>query len=108
MDKKHFTQAVQVLRQNTEKKEFIQSVDLIINFKGLDLKREDHKINTFIVLPFSRGKKIITTALVGNELSTKAKTVCDNIILFDQFKTLEKGKIKKLAETSTFFVAQAN
>ena len=108
MDKKHFTQAVQVLRQNTEKKQFAQSIDLIINFKGLDLKREDHKVNTFIVLPFSRGKQIITTALVGNDLSTKAKAVCNNVILAEQFKTLEKGKIKKLAETTTFFIAQAN
>ncbi len=108
MDKKHFAQGIQVLRQHTEKKEFSQSVDLIINFKGLDLKREEHKINTFIVLPFSRGKTIITTALVSNDLSTKAKAACNNVILADQFKTLEKGKIKKLAETTTFFIAQAN
>ncbi len=107
MDKKHFAQAMQVLRQNTEKKEFTQSVDIIMNFKGLDPKREDHKINTFIVLPFSRGKPIRTTALVGHELSTKAKAVCNEVVQVEQFKTLEKNKIKKLAETTTFFIAQS-
>lgn len=107
MDKKHFAQAVQVLRQNTEKKEFTQSVDIIMNFKGLDPKREDHKVNTFIVLPFSRGKPIRTTALVGHELSTKAKAVCNEVVQVEQFKALEKNKIKKLAETTTFFIAQS-
>ncbi len=107
MDKKHFTQGVQVLRQNTEKKKFTQSVEIIINFKGLDPKREDHKINTFLTLPFSRGKQITTTALVGNDLSTKAKAVCNNVVQVEQFKTLEKSKIKKLAETTTFFLAQS-
>ena len=107
MDKKHFAQAVQVLRQNTEKKEFVQSIDIIMNFKGLDPKREDHKVNAFIVLPFSRGKPIRTTALVGHELSTKAKAVCNEVVQVEQFKTLEKSKIKKLAETTTFFIAQS-
>ncbi|HLC72393.1 MAG TPA: hypothetical protein VJH37_02310 [Candidatus Nanoarchaeia archaeon] len=107
MDKKHFAQAIQVLRQNTEKKEFTQSVDIIMNFKGLDPKREDHKVNAFIVLPFSRGKTITTTALVGHELSTKAKAVCNEVVQVEQFKTLEKNKIKKLAETTTFFIAQS-
>ncbi len=107
MDKKHFTQGVQVLRANAEKKEFVQSIEVIINFKGLDPKREDHKISTFLTLPFSRGKTITTTALVGHELSTKAKAVCNEVIQVEQFKTLEKSKIKKLAETTTFFLAQS-
>ena len=107
MEKKQFAQAVQLLKSSAEKKAFTQSVDLIINFKGLDLKKEDHKINTFIVLPFSRGRQIVTTALVGNELSTKAKASCNHVVQAEQFKALEKGKIKKLAETTTFFIAQS-
>lgn len=107
MDKKHFAQAVQVVKQNSEKKNFLQSIDLIINLKNIDLKKEDQKINTFLTLPFSLGKQIKTTALVGNELSTKAKAVCNTVILLDQFKTLDKHKIKKVAETTDYFIAQS-
>ena len=107
MDKKHFTQAVQLLKSSAEKKAFTQSIDIIINLKNIDLKKEDQKVNTFLTLPYPLGKQITTTALVGNELSTKAKAVCNHVILVDQFKTLDKKAIKKLAESTDFFIAQA-
>ena len=108
MDKKAFTEALQHVRSATKKRKFTQTVDLIINLKGLDLKKEDQRVLSFVKLPFTRGKKVRVTALVDKELSTKAKEVCDTVILKDEFPTADKKFIKQLTSKTDFFVAQAN
>ncbi|MEK6840243.1 MAG: hypothetical protein AABX72_04835 [Nanoarchaeota archaeon] len=108
MDKNDILQSIQEARKNAKKRKFVQTVDFILNFKGLDLKKETDRINTYVALPYERGKKIRVTALVGPELSTKAKAVCDNIVTSDTFKTIEKKAVKKLASQSDFFIAQSN
>lgn len=107
MDKKDITKAIQQARENSKKRKFAQSFDLIFNLRQLDLKKETDKVNSFITLPFSIGKKITTTALVGPELSTKAKESCTNVIPVEHFKIIEKKKIKKLSQETDFFIAQA-
>lgn len=108
MDKKDVLQGIQEARKNAKKRNFVQTVDLIVNLKDLDLKKETDRVNTYASLPHDRGKKIRVTALVGQELSVKAKTACDHVILSDAFKTIEKKEVKKLASASDFFIAQAN
>lgn len=108
MDKKEILETITKLRASSKKRKFQQTFDLIINLKGLDLKKEDQKILTFLKLPHTKGKKVKVTALVGKELSTKAKEACDNVILKDNFRSLEKKEIKKIASKTDFFIAQAN
>ena len=108
MDKKDITKAIQQARENSKKRKFAQSFDLIFSLRQLDLKKETDKVNNFITLPFSIGKKMNITALVGPELSTKAKEFCANVIPAEHFKITEKKKIKKLSQETDFFIAQAN
>ena len=108
MDNKDILQSIQEARKNSKKRNFAQTFDFVINLKNLDLKKETDRINTYVVLPYERGKKIKVTALVGQELSVKAKAICDNIILNENFKTIEKKAVKKLASESDFFIAQSN
>ena len=108
MDNKDILQSIQEARKNSKKRNFAQTFDLIINLKNLDIKKETDRINTYAVLPHERGKKIKVTALVGQELSVKAKASCDNIILNENFKTTDKKVIKKMASESDFFIAQSN
>ncbi|MEK6861190.1 MAG: hypothetical protein AABY07_04405, partial [Nanoarchaeota archaeon] len=70
-------------------------------------KREDKKDNTLLIHPCSLGKKVKTTALVGQELIAKAK-VCDKTVVLDDFKKQDKKALKKLAEETDYFIAQAN
>ena len=108
MDKKDITKAIQQARENSKKRKFAQSFDLIFSLRQLDLKKETDKVNNFITLPLSIGKKMNITALVGPELSTKAKEFCANVIQVEHFKITEKKKIKKLSQETDFFIAQAN
>jgi len=108
MDKKQATETLKVIKENSTKRNFKQSIDLIVNLKGLDLKKPEHNVNIPVALHYSRGKKLKICALVGPELLSQAKEVCDNAISVDDFgKYTDKRKIKKLATEYDFFVAQA-
>ncbi len=107
MDKKTILNALQRTRENAAKRKFVQSFDLIFNLRQLDLKKETDKVNAFIAVPYALGKKITTTALVGPELSIKAKEACSHVVLSEEFKTIDKKKVKKLARETDFFIAQA-
>lgn len=108
MDKNNVLKAITELKKNSKKREFKQTYDIIINLKELNLKKPEENVNDFLVLPFPRGKKVRTCALVGNELVTKAKAVCNQVIHKDDFEDYDKKSIKKLARNTDFFIAQAN
>jgi len=109
MDKEQIQAALTKAKDISEKRNFKQSFDLIINLRGLDLKKQEHQIDTFITLPHSRGKKVKVCALVGAELEEQAKDIFDSTILSDNFERYkDKKEIKKIANNFDFFVAQAN
>jgi large subunit ribosomal protein L1 len=109
MDKELIANTLKKLKENSPKKNFKQSVDLIINLKGLDLKKAEHNVNMFVTLQHDTGKKVSVCALVGPELESKAKEVCEEIVLSDQFERFKgKAEVKKLANKHDFFIAQAS
>ena len=108
MNDKEVLEALEKLRKISKKRNFNQSIDIVITLKNLNLKKPEENINTFISLPHSKGKKARICALVGKELAPKAKEVCDNIILKEDFSKYDKKAIKKLAKDIDFFIAQAD
>ena len=108
MEKKDIVSFIESLRQETPKRKFSQSIDLVVNLKNLNLKKEEDRVNSFISLPHDRGKKVRITALVGPELESKAKKNCDHVFTEEQFSKLDKKAIKKLAAETDYFIAQAN
>ncbi len=109
MDEKKLREAIEQLKKE-EKKKFKQSVDLIINFKGIDLKKPEHNLNYYQPLAKPRSNKIKICALVGPESYEDAKANCDMAILQEEFaKYQENPKLaKKLAGSYDYFIAQAN
>jgi len=109
MDKELIANTLKKLKENSPKKNFKQSIDLIINLRGLDLKKPDHNINAFVTLHHDNGKKISVCALVDADMESKAKEACDEVILSGQFARFKaKAEIKKLANKHDFFIAQAS
>lgn len=89
--------AVKELRDD-KKRKFVQTVDLIINLKDFDVRKQG--INTFIKVPNPTEKKI------GAFLSKRSKIV-DTITKEDFSKYKESKDIKKLAKKYDFFIAAA-
>lgn len=86
--------------RKTEKRNFQQSIDLIVNLKGIDMKRET--LNIIITVPHK-----IKDKKVCGFLTTKSNLV-HTILEQDFVKYKDKKEIKKLVKEYDFFIAAAS
>lgn len=108
MEKKELINAINKAKEVSSKRNFKQSFDLIINLKGIDLKKTEQQVNIFVQLHYPRGREAKICALVGPELLGQAKRDCHGFISIDDFgKYSDKRAIKKLADSYDYFIAQA-
>tara|TARA_Y100000310_G_scaffold58160_1_gene53424 strand:- start:1413 stop:2060 length:648 start_codon:yes stop_codon:yes gene_type:complete len=108
MKKDEIIKALQEARKNAKKRNFSQTIELIIGFKGLDLKKPDHQLDFYMQVKHP-WKETKVCGLVAEELLESSKKALDNTIFAEEFlKYKEKKVIKKLAREYDFFVAQAN
>lgn len=107
MDKQAILEAIKKVREKNKKRNFKQTFNLVINLKKLNLKKPEENVNTFVVLPHDKGKKVKVCALVDKELATQAKENCDKAILKSEFDKYKKKDLKKLAKDYDYFIAQA-
>lgn len=103
-----FLKKIEELRKINKKRNFVQTAEVQISLKGLDLNKVENRIEELIVLPHGIGKKRKICAFVGPERYEEAKKIFDKVILIDEFSQYDKKKAKKLREEYDFFVAQAN
>jgi large subunit ribosomal protein L1 len=109
MNKNEALEVIKNLRKDSQKKKFVQMVDLVINLQDLDFKKPEHQIDFYITLPHTIGKKRNIAALVDVDMFDEAKNVCDMVIPLHQFEEYakDKKKTKKLAKHFDFFIAQS-
>ena len=110
MDKNEVIQALKTAREVSKKRNFKQSIDLVINVRNLNLKKPEQNIDLFLQLPVPTGRKTKICALVDYDLEKQAKEFCDFVILKDEFKKYENKKkdLKKLGREYDYFIAQAS
>lgn len=108
MDKKEILTAIEKIRKESPKRGFNQTVDLILNLKGIDLKNPNEKVDIFLPLPHVRAKKVEIGAVVDDSLVAEAKKVCDFVIPLDRLheEAKKKREMKKLARRIAFFITQ--
>ncbi|MCL6500526.1 MAG: hypothetical protein K6T16_00635 [Candidatus Pacearchaeota archaeon] len=94
-----FSEALQELRRKSKKRNFDQTLDLIINLKNFDPKRES--ISTFVVLPYAIKKKKICAFLENPSRSV------DYVITKDEIEQIGPKEIKKLTKEYDFFISSA-
>ncbi len=97
-DKMELKEALLELRK-LEKKKFEQSIDLIVNLKGIDVKKDN--ISAIIKIP----KKIKDKKVCG--FLTKKSNLIKSITLPDFPKYKDKKELKELVKEFDFFIAAA-
>lgn len=109
MQKEQIKKALEELRKNSTKRNFNQSIDIIINLKELDLKKPENQIDIFAQITHQKNKKVRICAIIGPELVTTAKESCDTILTLEDFPEYQDNKRKqiRLAKEHDFFIAQA-
>lgn len=91
-------EAIQELRKN-EKRNFDQSIDLIINLKDIDVKKDN--ISTIATLPNKvRDKKVCA-------FLTKKSDLVPTVLQTDFAKYKDKKDLKRLVKEYDFFIAAA-
>lgn len=103
--------AVEEAKKGAKKRNFAQSMDLVVNLKDMDMKKPENRISDEFVLPHGRGKKTKVALIASGELALKGKEAVDRVITKEELDSLAAGKksvVKALAEGYDFFLAQVD
>ena len=105
----HLVDIIKKLQAESKQRKFLESVELAINLKDIDLTNPKNRIQEEIMLPNGRGKTIKVGLFGGSEMAVKAKGAADVIIQPEEIETLasDKSKAKKFARQGDFFLAEA-
>ncbi|MCL2116241.1 MAG: 50S ribosomal protein L1 [Methanobrevibacter sp.] len=104
-------EAVKEAKEQAKPRNFTQSVDIIMNIKDLDVKKPENRFDEEVTLPNGRGKDVVIAFIADGELAVQAKNAgIDLVVTKEGLEELGKDrkKAKKLANSTDFFVAQAD
>ncbi|EDY34665.1 ribosomal protein, L1P family [Aciduliprofundum boonei T469] len=101
--------AVKDAIEKSKERKFLESVDLAINLKDVDLSIPKNRINEEVILPHGRGKEIKIGVFASGETALKAKNCADLVIAPEEIEKLaeDKRKARKIANQYDFFLAEA-
>ena len=100
-------EAIKKMRENSKKRNFTQTVDLIVNIKDVDLKNPSNRFVMEVMLPAGRGKDV-KVCVIGKSLAEVAKNIADEVIDEKVLEECEsdKRRMKKLVKRIDFFLAE--
>ena len=109
MAEKSTVMAVQKALEGAKKRNFVETVELAINLKDVDLSVPKNRITEDVILPNGRGKAVRICVIGGGELALKAKDVADLVITPEELQTIadDKKQAKKIANSTNYFIAEA-
>lgn len=99
MEKEQIVKKLEELRKQDKKRNFDQSIDLIINLKSFDIKKDS--VNLFLILPHKVKEKKVAAFL------SKKTGIIDCITQPEFEKYKEKKKARSLTKNYDFFMASA-
>jgi len=110
MDTKAFLESIKQVKEKSKKRNFSQSIELIVNLRDIDMKKPEGKIQERIELPNAVGKQTKICVFASGELALKAKKAGADLVM--ERRELEalagdKKRRKALAQTYDFFIAEA-
>jgi large subunit ribosomal protein L1 len=92
---------------STEKKKFVEGVDLCINLKNIDLKQPKNRINVDVVLPKQIREPEIAVFASG-EMALKSKEAGADVIDPEELKRMDKKTARQLVQKYDYFVADTS
>ena len=105
IDNKSLKAAIDEVLKGKGSKKFTQTVDLSINFRGIDFSKPENRLNLEVPLPKGRGKPVKVAVFADGQGATDAKKAGADLVLgSDSIEKLAKNKqeLKKLANEYTF------
>ncbi len=105
----HLVDVVKKMQSESKQRKFLESVELAVNLKDIDLSNPKNRLQEEIMLPNGRGKMVKVGLFGGSEMAVKAKGAADVIIRPEEIEDIagDKAKARKFANGADFFVAEA-
>lgn len=96
MEKKYLVESLDKVLEEKGKRKFTQSVDLIINFRGIDFSKPENRFNVDVALPRGRGQKAYKIVVVAEkEVAFEAKKAnADLVMSLGEFNDFASDKVK--------------
>ncbi len=110
MDRKHMSEAIKKAMEDKGKKKFKQSMEIIINMRGIDFAKSENRLNLDITLPRGKGGKELKSAVFaeGSAADEARRAGADLVIQPAEIPSwAEPAKVKDLAK-NYFLLAQPN
>ncbi len=110
LDKKTLIDAVKEVKTKSGEKKFIQSVELILDIKEIDMKSPEGRIQQVIDLPHVTGKPNKILVVATGELAMKAKKArVDKVVEKPELEGLagKKKDLRKIANSYDVFLSEA-
>ena len=109
MDRKDVLEALKKIRSAEKKRNFKQTIDLVINLQHLDLKDVKAKFNEVFELPAVKTKQAKICVVADGDALVIAKKSADIAIPKEELpKWKDKKKARELASSFDFLIVQAN
>lgn len=110
LNEKALLQTIKEVKDKTEKRNFTQSIEIIINLRDIDPKKPEGKIQELIELPHATetGNKVCVFA--SGEMALKAKRAGADVVMERtelEAMTGDKKSQKNLVKTYDIFIAEA-
>ena len=101
--------AVKKALESSKKRNFVETVDISINLKDIDLSVPKNRVQDDVILPHGRGRPVKVCVIGGNEMVAKARAVADRTLTADELGKLadDKKAAKKMAAEFDYFIAEA-
>jgi large subunit ribosomal protein L1 len=107
MRKEEVLDALSKARDQSKKRKFQQSVDLTINFKGIDFKKAENRFDLEVKMPHGLAKKLNSIAFIKDkDFAEKVRPLVSKVIMDSDIPLLSKKEIQELAETFDVFMAE--
>lgn len=110
MDQKSIETAIKKVREDSGKRNFTQTFDLIVNLQFMDLKKPEHKVDVGVVLYNNlKPKKLKICAVIDHSISG-AEEIFDKVLYNDELASLkgDMKEIRKITHGYDKFVVLAN
>jgi large subunit ribosomal protein L1 len=102
-------EAVKKAISGSPERKFVETVELAVNLKEVDLKNPKNRLNEEVILPKGRGKDIKVAIFANSELAEKSKGIADLIITPDKIDEYAKKKpeARKMVNQIDYFLSEA-
>ncbi len=108
MEKNILLERIKEAKEKSKKRNFVQSWDISINLKNLNLKKPENRFSYEFTLPNGRGKET-KTVVFADTLAAEAKKTADLVILKKEIDDLirDKKRLKKIVNDYDWFFGEA-